>query len=31
MSIVPISIKWPNINLYPIGEKIADAILADYA
>jgi len=31
MSIVPLSIKWPNINLYPIGEKIADAILADYA
>ena len=30
MSIVPISIHWPNINLYPIAEKVASKILLDY-
>lgn len=30
MSIVPISIKWPNINLYPIAEKIAKKIIEEY-
>ena len=27
MSIVPISIRWPNSNVYPIAEKIAFSIL----
>jgi choline dehydrogenase-like flavoprotein len=30
MSIVPVSIRWPNINLYPIAEKVANKILLDY-
>ena len=30
MSIVPISIHWPNINLYPVAEKVASKILLDY-
>ena len=30
MSIVPISIKWPNSNLYPIAEKISKYILDKY-
>ena len=31
MSIVPISIKWPNMNVYVIAEKISDAILLTHA
>ncbi len=29
MSIVPISIRWPNSNVYTIAEKISHDILAD--
>jgi choline dehydrogenase-like flavoprotein len=29
-SIVPVSIRWPNINLYPIAEKISADVLAKY-
>ncbi len=30
MSIIPISIRWPNSNLYPIAEKISKDILDNY-
>ena len=30
MSIVPISIRWPNSNIYPIAEKISKNILDKY-
>lgn len=30
MSIIPITIRWPNINLYPIAEYVADMILKFY-
>ena len=31
MSIVPISIKWPNMSVYVIAEKISDDLLLVHA